>query len=293
MSFTTGDLLLAASDVDDSNIDLRNHKGPGRILHLGADFAPKSLLWTGETGLLVGLARDKASGAIFAADPNRRLVFQFDAAGTLIGPLAALPGRPWGTVAFAPDGAAYLGVHTQRGPAPADRFGGDKLFRFDPATGGVLASFPVETDGGHTGWHGLTSLGFQEGGRVALYCSEGGKRVLRYDVSARQQLDDFLRFGEADERRVYGVAVLASGEVLVAAGSGVLKFSGAGEALAEWPAAPPKGWTRVTPARDGTSFFFNNFLEGLIEKRDAATGAVLAAHDIKRKCALCGVAEIG
>ena len=83
-----------------------------------------------------------------------------------------------------------------------------------------------------------------------------------------------------------------SGGWLVATGGGILKLGLEGEVLADWQAASPRGWTRVTPAKNGESFFFNNFLEGLIERRRLSDGAVIAAHDIARKCALCGVAEI-
>lgn len=291
--FAPGDILCAASDVDDREIDLRNHKGPGRILHFDAQFLPKGELWTGEIGLLVGLAVDRSDGSIYAADPNRRMAFRFDSNGDLAAPLAMLPDRPWGTVRFSPDGSAYLGVHTQRGPAPSDAMAADKLARVDLRTGTVEASFPVDTDGGHTGWHGLTSLAFLNGGREALYVSEGGRRVPRYSLENAQQLPDFFAFAEDDARRAYGVASLPDGRVLVAAGSACLMLSPDGQVMAEWPAASPKGWTRVTPSLDGASFFFNNFLEGVIERRRLDDGAVLARHDIQRKCALCGVAEIG
>lgn len=291
--FAPGDILCAASDVDDREIDLRNHKGPGRILHFDAQFLPKGELWTGEIGLLVGLAVDRSDGAIYAADPNRRMAFGFDSNGDLAAPLASLPDRPWGTVGFSPDGSAWLGVHTQRGPAPSDAMSADKLARVDLRSGTVVASFPVDTDGGHTGWHGLTSLAFLKGGREAVYASEGGRRIPRYDLVERRQSPDFFAFPEDGARRVYGVASLPDGRVLVAAGDAVLMLSPEGEPLAEWPAASARGWTRVTPSLDGESFFFNNFLEGVIERRRLDDGAVLARHDIERKCALCGVAEIG
>ena len=287
MRFEAGDILLAASDVDDRNIDLRNHKGPGRILHLGADFSAKGELRTGAQGLLVGLAVDPADGSIWTADPTGRAVFHFDADGVLLSS-PELPSRPWGTVVFGPDGGMYLGVHTQRGAAPEDALGGDKLVRLED--GRIAESWPVETDGGHTGRHGLTSLGFQDGGRLALYLSEGGRRVLRHDLMARRQLEDFLCFAESDTRRAYGVTV-AGDRVLVATGRSVMLLAGDGTALAEWPAVPEKGWTRVTPSRDGETFFFNNFLEGLIERRRLTDGVVVAAHDIARRCSLCGVAD--
>src|SRR3546814_18526707 len=53
-----------------------------------------------------------------------------------------------------------------------------------------------------------------------------------------------------------------------------------------------RGWTRVTPAKNGEEFFVNTFLEGVIERRRVADGQVVARHDIGRKCALCGVAEV-
>jgi len=287
--FETGDILLAATDVDDSNIDLRNHKGPGRILHLAADFSPKGELRTGAIGLLVGLAI-APDRTIWTADPTGRAVFCFDADGALL-PSLELPARPWGTVGFSPDGCPYLGVHTQRGPAPEDALGGDKLVRLQ---GGVIAeSWAVETDGGHTGWHGLTSLGFLDEGRTAIYLSEGGRRVLRHDLAGHEQLEDFLCFAETDARRAYGVTVLGDGRVLVATGRSAMLFSAAGAALAEWPAVPEKGWTRVTPSHDGETFFFNNFLGGLIERRRITDGSIVAAHDIARKCSLCGVADFG
>ena len=287
--FSSGDILCAASDIDDREIDLRNHKGPGRVLHFDAGFKLKGELWTGQIGLLVGLAQDPADGTVYGADPTGRMAFRFDADGVCTR-IEGLPDRPWGTVAFAPDGAAYLGVHSQRGPAPDDAYGGAKLMRFDPATGAVLKAFPIETDGGRSGWHGLTSVAFEDGGRVAVYCSEAGRRVLRYDLVDDRQLDDAWVFAEADAFRAYSVAVLPDGRLMIAAGSACLIVAD-GRIAAQWPAEPPKGWTRVTPSLDGETVFFNNFLEGVIERRSLETGAVLRRHDIGRKCVLCGVVE--
>ena len=77
--FAAGDLLVAATDVDDRNVDLRNHAGPGRVLHYGADFALKGELRTGQTGLVVGLAIDPA-------DARRRVaVLLLIEIGSLVG----------------------------------------------------------------------------------------------------------------------------------------------------------------------------------------------------------------
>lgn len=289
--FDRGDIIVAATDVDDSNIDLRDHRGEGRLLHFDADFALRGEYRTGQLGLLVGLAIDPLDGSLWTADPTGRAVYHFSADGRLVPP-PGLYSRAWGTAAFAPgagDRGLFLGVHTQRGPAPDDALGGDKLVRV--VDGRIVESWAVETDGGHTGWHGLTSLGFADGGRIAVYLSEGGRRVLRHDLAAHRQLPDLKVFAEGDLRRAYGVCVLPDGQALVATGRSALLIDGDGRELAEWPAKPEKGWTRVTASRDGVSFFFNNFLEGLIQRRRLVDGAIIATHDIARRCSLCGIAD--
>src|SRR3546814_5358142 len=94
VTFQPGDLLLAASDVDDRNIDLRNHRGPGRILHVGAAFDAKSTLRTGVEGLLVGLAIDPADGSVWGADPTARKLIHLSPGGEALS-VPALPERPW------------------------------------------------------------------------------------------------------------------------------------------------------------------------------------------------------
>lgn len=285
-AFEPGDLLLAASDVDDREIDLRNHRGPGRILHLGADFSPKSVLWTGVEGLLVGLAVDPADGTIWGADPTGRRLSHLGRDGVGL-PVPALPERPFGTVLFDQVGAMLLGVHTRRGPPPADEIGGANLLRRE---GDGWRRYELRSDGGHSGFHAVSSVALD--GAVAAHLAEGGRHVYRHDLTADRPLEPLLVMPEGEGgRRVYGVAAIAGGW-LVATGGGVLRLDREGEVLADWAAPSPRGWTRVTPAKDGKTFFFNNFLEGLIERRRLSDGTVVAAHDIARKCALCGVAEL-
>ena len=283
--FQPGDLLLAASDVDDREIDLRNHRGPGRILHLAADFTPRGLLWTGVEGLLVGLAIDPADGSIWGADPTARQLCHLSREGAPL-PVPDLPVRPFGTVLFDNAGRMLLGVHTRRGPPPVDAIGEANLLRRD---GDGWRPYQLQTDGGHSGFHAVTSVALH--GEIAAHLSEGGRHLFRHDLAADRPLEPLLVMPEGSGRRVYGVAALAGGW-LVATGGGILKLDAEGGVVADWKAASDRGWTRTTPSHDGATFFLNNFLEGLIERRRLSDGGVVAAHDIARKCALCGVAEI-
>jgi len=281
-----GDLLLAASDVDDRNIDLRNHRGPGRILHVGAAFDAKSILWTGVEGLLVGLAIDPADGSIWGADPTARKLIHLSPDGEILS-VPALPERPWGTVVFDADGRMMLGVHTRRGPVPDDLLGAANLVRLE---GEGWRGFTLRSDGGHAGFHQVSSIALK--GAVAAHLAEGGRRIFLHDLDADRPLDPLLDMESGgDGGRVFGVCALAEGW-LAAAGDSVLRLGEQGRIVARWPMPSERGWTRVTLAKNGGEFFVNNFLEGVIERRRVGDGQVVARHDIGRKCALCGVAEV-
>lgn len=285
-AFQPGDLLLAASDVDDREIDLRNHRGQGRILHLSAAFEPKSLLWTGVKGLLVGLAVDPADGSIWGADSTARTLSHLSRDGGHL-PVPALPERPWGAITFDDEGRMLLGLHTRRGPVPADALGEGNLLRIE---GDGWRSFTLPTDGGHAGFHQVSSLALK--GKVLAHLAEGGRRIFLHDLDADTPLGMLLDWqDDADAGRVFGICALAEGW-LVATGDAALRLDEQGGVIARWPAASARGWSRVTAAKNGADFFFNNFLEGVIERRSIADGQVIARHDIGRKCALCGVAEL-
>ena len=116
--FAAGDLLIAATDVDDRNVDLRNHSGAGRVLHYGADFSPKGELRTGQTGLVVGLAIDPADLALYACDPGSQTITRFGRDGNVGGVAPLLPRARIGAMLFLPDGRFVAGLHSRIGEAP-------------------------------------------------------------------------------------------------------------------------------------------------------------------------------
>lgn len=290
MTFEPGDILLAAADVDDSNIDLRNHRGEGRILHLAADFSAKGEIRTGIEGLLVGLARNASTGILYGADPTAKKVVKITPDGD-VKVLDELAGQAFGTVAIREDGAMFLGLHSHRGSKPNDPDGPNKLVQVS-ADGAVLDSFDVRTDGGHTGWHGVTSIAFRPGTPNVYTLSEGGRSVFGYDLQARRPTAPLIELEKHGDDRAFGLARHSDGRYFVAIGHSILVLNVDGSIVAAWPCASERGWTRVTPGVDPSIVYVSNFLEGLLERRDAHTGAVLAAHDINRKCSLCGLVEI-
>jgi hypothetical protein len=288
-SFEPGDILIAATDVDDRNVDLRNHAGAGRVLHYDRDLGLRGELRTGQTGLVVGLGIDPTDLALYACDPGSQTVTRFDRDGTCHGVCDLLPRARIGSILFLPDGRFVAGLHSKIGepadaPAPRLYLGSMRERRIDPLV--------VDIDGGKFGFHCVTHLGLAADLRTLHYVSEGGRRLMRYDLETRRQLPDLLGFAKEDPRGTFGPSVLADGRVLMATGTGALMLAADGTELRSDSPAIARGWSRLTLALDQRSYFLGNFLEGLLEKRDVATGALLLTHDIHRKYSLSGLAEV-
>ena len=290
--FETGDLLLASTDVDDSNIDLRRLTGAGRILHFDHDFRLKNTLWTDQVGLVVGIGLDPETGALYSADPHNQNIVAFDPNGNRIGPMGGLPKRPFGTVAFDDAGHVMLGVHSARQAPPDDAYGDAKLFLWTPKTNEIVGYEP-EIDGGRTGWHCITSMTYDPQNAVLYYASEGGRRVARYNLGTAEQEPDYILFDESDTARTYGLGLLANGDMLMATGNGACRMNVDGEIVQTYDVSIEKGWTRISlVGPNADTFYLNNFLEGILQRRDIESGEVLVEFDIERKCSLCGVAEV-
>jgi sugar lactone lactonase YvrE len=287
--FAAGDLLVAATDVDDRNVDLRNHSGAGRVLHFGADFAPKGELRTGQTGLVVGLAIDPADFALYACDPGSQTITRFERDGRCSGVAPLLPRARIGAMLFLPDGRFVAGLHSRIGEAPGSTAPRLWLGSFREAQ---IEALVAEVDGGKFGFHCITHVALGPDGRTLYYVSEAGRRLMRYDLEARRQLPDLLKLDGDDPRGTYGPAVLRDGRVLMATGSGAVMLSPDGQPLRDYELGSARGWSRLTLALDQGSFHIGNFVEGRLETRDVESGALLHVLDIERRYCLSGVAEV-
>lgn len=289
MTFEPGDIFLAATDVDDSNVDLRNHSGPGRVLHYDAALQLKGELRTGQTGLVIGLGYDRRHHELLVTDPSAHVVTRFAADGSRLEPFEFLPRARIGSIQFLPDGRFCAGVHSRHGEDPATPQ--PKLFLCDreAATAEPLA---VDIDGGKFRFHAVTHMTLAPDGQTLLYVSETGRRVMRYDLARRRQLEDFLVFGAEDPRGTYGLGCLPDGRVLMATGMGAAMFAADGSVLKTYDIPERRGWSRLQVSQDAGRFWLSNFFEGILQQRDIETGVLLREHDIGRKYSLCGLAEV-
>ncbi|MBU6377105.1 MAG: SMP-30/gluconolactonase/LRE family protein [Gammaproteobacteria bacterium] len=289
MSAEPGDIFLAATDVDDRNVDLRNHSGPGRVLHYDAQLRLKGELRTGQVGLVIGLGWDRRHRELLVTDPSAHVVTRFAADGSRLEPLPFLPRARIGSIQFLPDGRFCAGVHSKHGEDPASPQ--PKLYLCDREAGSALP-LAVDIDGGKFRFHAVTHMTLAPDGHTLLYVSETGRRVMRYDLAAQRQLDDLLVLAAADPRGTYGLACTPDGRVLMATGSGAAMFAADGSLIRSYDIPERRGWSRLQLSLDPTRFWLSNFFEGVLQQRDVESGELIREHDIGRKYSLCGLAEV-
>lgn len=289
MSAEPGDIFLAATDVDDRNVDLRNHSGPGRVLHYDAQLRLKGELRTGQVGLVIGLGWDRRHRELLVTDPSAHVVTRFAADGSRLEPLPFLPRARIGSIQFLPDGRFCAGVHSKHGEDPASPQ--PKLYLCDRDAGTALP-LAVDIDGGKFRFHAVTHMTLAPDGHTLLYVSETGRRVMRYDLAARRQLDDLLVLAADDPRGTYGLACTPDGRVLMATGSGAAMFAADGSLIRSYDIPERRGWSRLQLSLDPTRFWLSNFFEGVLQQRDVESGELIREHDIGRKYSLCGLAEV-
>ncbi len=288
-STRSGDLLIAATDVDDTQVDLRRHAGAGRILHYDRDYRLLGEWRTGRTGLVVGLALDPGDGNLYACDPGSQTISVFSPSAELLGLAPALPRARIGALLFTAAGRFVAGLHSRIGEDPAQPASRLYVGSLEPpACRGLAAA----VDGGRQGFHCITHMALAADRRTLLYVSEGGRRIMRFDLQSEQQLPDFLGFAADDLRGTFGPAVLADGKVWMATGRGAECFGPDGQPICSVAPEIERGWSRLTLANDGASFFLGNFLAGILEQRSSADGQLLTSLDIRRRYSLSGVVQV-
>ena len=284
--FVPGDIVVAASDVP-RQAELRNLRGPGRLLHFDSEFVQKGTLSTGTLGLVIGVAIDPTSGMIYAADAQARTVVRFDRNGTLQPLDAPIPAAKYGTIAFTGTGKALFGVHNNLGSAPEDP-SDFTLIVWDRRENEV-SRLATEVDGGKLGFHCISHLSVEPAGQIVRYVSENGRRIMQFDLVAEAQREDFALLDDDDTRGTYGLDHTPTGDLIMATGDGVTVFDPDGNEITRFEVSTKRGWSRVRVARDGRTFFLNNFLDGTIEHRALDDGSVIQSHNIGQPHCLCGI----
>ena len=274
-----GDIFVSATQLDAS---ARYPTGHGRIRHFDRMLNIKRDIETGAFGLISALVFD-ASGTLHALDPQARRIDHF-------GPVAmpALPSRAYGSMIALPGGEYLLGEH-MIGTTPG--FSGDGCaYRVD-AAGEILASYHTQTNGGVSGFLGLTHMTLGGDGRTLYHVSETGADVFAHDL-----VDD-RRLGPIYTRTdppglLFGVAALPDGDLIVAVGGGVRRIDTRGRVLRDYAMPAGRGWAVVIVRDDATSFWALDFFGGQLAVIDIASGEARWVKSLGLEQSLAGLVEV-
>jgi sugar lactone lactonase YvrE len=280
--FARGDIFVTASTLDES---ARFPTGLGKVLQFDAAWQPKGTLETGHTGLISALALDKA-GNLHALDPQARAITSIGPDGAAISAFEKLPSRAYGSMIVLPDGNFLIGEHMV-GQIPG--FSGDgKVYRV-AADGTVLASYDTETNGGMGTFLGVTHMALSADGATLFHTSETGAHVYAHDLVSNKRLGAIYSRQDPPPL-VFGLAMLASGDLMLACGSELRRIDPVGGSARSIEMPEGRGW--AVPVTRGDQLWALDFFGGRVALLDAESGAVAALHELGLAKCLTGIAEV-
>ena len=294
VKLSAGDICVAATYAV-GEPDIRRNFGDSRVLVYDKDLNLKGALWTGETGLVIGVEYCAKSKVLFVSDTMSQTVKRFSTRGKTNGELLpSFPeqqGKPFSTMEFKADGSLVIGEHIHGKKPPF--IGEGDICIFD-AAGKQLHRYDADHDKGKFGFHAVTNLTLSKDENTAIYLSETGKRIMAYDLVGGKQLPDLFAFGDDGDKFTAGIARTHDDILLISHVYSASVYTMGGELLAEFTDIPrDRGWAAIWACNDGTSFLIGNFFTGRMEKRSLENGSLLGAVDTGLVYKLSEMCEIG
>ncbi|MBM4234460.1 MAG: hypothetical protein FJ160_09795 [Gammaproteobacteria bacterium] len=303
--FVSGDLLVAATLLDNPQDD---HAGRGRILQFGADLKLKSDIFLSDTTHLVGGLKFDPRGVLWAFDSQDFVVLNIHGDGRVVR-RSEFPARAFSHVNFAADGTLLFGehvvgdsirpevqarMHTRIPFMPAsERFGDGHVFRC-AADGRLIKEYGTATHGGMGGFLGVTMSALSPDGKILIYCSETGPRLMRYDLVNDRQLPDLQAFTPpyppGPPPMFFGMAYGHDGTLYVLRGASIHVVDDAGTTTRQIP-LEGFGWATIELAADGQHAFVSSFFSGEVAKINLSTGAKVGSIATNSPKAVAGLAE--
>jgi hypothetical protein len=309
--FEKGDILAGCTVLNNPDDD---HAGDGRIIQYDADLNEKGVLWTEGTTHLVGGLTFGPDGNLWAFDSNAYAVLRISPQGKQL-PEIKFADRSFSHCNFAPDGTVLMGEHLfgdgsnypSWGPGGSvdkvgtalakipgeDIFGRGHIFRFT-MEGELLKEYQNEAHGGMMGFLGCTTASLSPDGKIMLYSSETGPRVMQYDLESDKQLPDFQTFGPR-EGMVLVARYQPDGTILmlkaVTREDFVLQQLSAEAEVLRTYELPSAGWAIISPSIEENTVLLGNFFSGTIAKFDLNSGEITAQTDAGVQRSLAGIAQ--
>ncbi len=300
--FEAGDIFLGCTYLND---EVDDHKGDGRILQYTNNLEPKGVLWTeGTEHLVIGLTIDP-DGVLWGFDMHNHIVVRVSPDGRQM-PNHDFGDRAFSNATFDKEGNIYLGeCLVGNTPYPGsfmkrlpglDLVGYANIHKFN-ADLELVDVFDVAYSPEFHQFKGVTHTTMHPSEEYITYTTEIGKKVMRYDIIHREQMEDLVVLPGDLTDQVVAIAVnyLPDGRLLHSRGDYIEILDEKGSVI-QTIDLKEHGWgiAQVTPSSDGVHFFTANIFSGIMLKVRLDNGEVVGSIDTgfaAPKRSFAGVAE--
>ena len=286
--FEVGDIFLGCTYLNNPNDD---HMGDGRILQFDKYWRPKGTLYTEGTRYFIVGCKIGPDGTLWGFDAHDHIAVQVSPEGKQIG--AWDSGRSFGSINWHDDGNLLLGEYmlgteiwkgTSAKLLDNGTLGDGNLYKYTPDLK-LVEVYDVETAIDRTGFKGVTHSTLHPSGDFITYTTETARRLMRYDLRNKQQMDDIEGypdvdpFDRSDKRSFIAPSYMADGRLLCTVNEGLRVYDENGKTINNIP-LPDYGWAQIVPDVDQKYVLAANVWTGSAVRIDLDKGVITESIDV-------------
>jgi hypothetical protein len=286
--FAVGDIFLGCTYLNNDDDD---HMGEGRILQFDKDWRPKGTLYTEDTRYFIVGCKIGPDGTLWAFDFHDHITLQISPEGKQIN--AWDSGRSFGSVNFLDDGNLlfgeyFIGAEIWKGTSAKmldnGTLGAGNLYKYSPDLE-LLESYEADNAPEFTAFKGVTHSTLHPSGDFVTYTTETARRLMRYDLRNKQQMDDLDGYPDADpydrtdKRWFIAPAYMNDGRLLCTVADG-LRIYDENNSIIKDITLPGYGWAQVVADVDSRYALAANVWTGMAARIDLDKGKITESIDV-------------
>jgi hypothetical protein len=285
--FEKGDIFLGCSYLNNPEDD---HMGDGRILQFDKYWRPKGTLYTEGTRYLIVGCKIGPDGMLWGFDAHDHIAVQVSPEGKQVGSWDS--GRSFGSINWDEDGNYLFGeymIGTEIWQGTSAKFldngtlGAGNIYKYSPDLE-LLETYEVENAPEFTNFKGVTHSTLHPSGDFITYTTETARRLMRYDLRNKQQMEDLDGYPDADpndrsdKRWFIAPAYMTDGRLLCTVAEGLRIYDENNNIIKDIE-LPGYGWAQVTPDVDNRYALAANIWTGMAARIDLDKGELTESID--------------
>lgn len=286
--FDPGDIFLGCTYLNNPDDD---HMGDGRILQFDKYWRPKGTLYTKGTRYFIVGCKIGPDGTLWGFDAHDHIAVRVSPEGKQID--AWDSGRSFGSINWDEDGNILFGeylIGTEIWKGTSAKFldngtlGDGNIHKYSPDLE-LLETYEVDNAPEFTGFKGVTHSTLHPSGDFITYTTETARRLMRYDLRNKQQMEDLDSYPSADpgdrsDRRWFiAPSYMEDGRLLCTIADGLRMYDADGKPLKDIP-LPDYGWAQITMDTTPDFALAANVWTGMAARIDLNKGELVESIDV-------------